>query len=265
MAKTPAKRKPAAKKAAAKAKPAARAKSATAKKPAAKKAPAKRTAAKKAPARKAATTARKPAARKAPARKTAAGKTAKPAARKSAAAKPATRKPAARKAPASKTPARKAPTRKAPARKAPAGKALSRAGDVARTSKPARALQRFAVSHKLEGDFKQDGLRPYAVYRDLGFAAATGGLAQAHVIRLVGPCDPKQVSKLHAHDVDFQMVYVLKGWMKSDFDGQGEQLMREGTAWLQPPGIKHKVLDYSDDCEVLEVILPAQFDTLELE
>lgn len=250
MAKTPATRKPAAKKAPAKARPAARAKSATAKKPAAKKAPAKRTAAKKAPARKAATTARKPAAGKTPARKTAAGKAAKP---------------AARKAPASKTPARKAPTRKAPVRKAPARKALSRAGDVARTSKPARALQRFAVSHKLEGDFKQDGLRPYAVYRDLGFADATGGLAQAHVIRLVGPCDPKVVSKLHAHDVDFQMVYVLKGWMKSEFDGQGEQLMREGTAWLQPPGIKHKVLDYSDDCEVLEVILPAQFDTLELE
>jgi hypothetical protein len=41
--------------------------------------------------------------------------------------------------------------------------------------------------------------------------------------------------------------------------------MRPGSAWLQPPKIKHKVLDYSDDCEVLEIILPADFDTTELE
>ena len=41
--------------------------------------------------------------------------------------------------------------------------------------------------------------------------------------------------------------------------------MREGAAWLQPPRIKHTVLDYSDDCELLEFILPAEFDTVELE
>src|SRR5262252_9332390 len=31
--------------------------------------------------------------------------------------------------------------------------------------------------------------------------------------------------------------------------------MRAGSAWIQPPRIEHVVLDYSDDCEVLEVIL----------
>ena len=41
--------------------------------------------------------------------------------------------------------------------------------------------------------------------------------------------------------------------------------MREGSCWLQPPKIKHKVLDYSDDCELLEIILPADFETVELE
>ena len=40
--------------------------------------------------------------------------------------------------------------------------------------------------------------------------------------------------------------------------------MRAGDAWLQPQGIKHKVLDYSDDAEVLEIILPADFETVEL-
>jgi mannose-6-phosphate isomerase-like protein (cupin superfamily) len=125
-----------------------------------------------------------------------------------------------------------------------------------------RPKQTFVVSHLNEKDF-QEGLRSYAKYRDLGISKATNGLAQAHVIRLIGPCDPKVVSKRHYHDVDFQMIYVLKGWMKGEYDGQ-LVTVREGSCWLQPPRIKHTVLDYSDDCELLEIILPAEFDTVEL-
>ena len=130
--------------------------------------------------------------------------------------------------------------------------------------KPARPKQRIAISHHREEDFKADGLRAYAKYRDLGIADASHGLAQAHVIRLQGPCNPAEVSKLHFHDVEFQMVYVLKGWVKTYMDGQGETLMKEGSAWTQPPKIKHMILDYSDDVELLEVILPAEFKTVEL-
>jgi hypothetical protein len=127
-----------------------------------------------------------------------------------------------------------------------------------------RPKQRIAVSHHSEEDFKTDGLRAYAKYRDLGIADATNGLAQAHVIRLIGPCNPAEVSKLHYHDVEFQMVYVLKGWVKTYMEGQGETLMKQGSAWTQPPRIKHMILDYSDDVELLEVILPAEFKTVEL-
>jgi quercetin dioxygenase-like cupin family protein len=90
-------------------------------------------------------------------------------------------------------------------------------------------------------------------------------MVRAHVIRFVPPCRPEEVSKRHYHDVDFQMVYVLKGWIKTELDGQGAIVMRAGSAWIQPPRIEHVVLDYSDDCEVLEVILPADFATVELE
>ena len=128
----------------------------------------------------------------------------------------------------------------------------------------ARTKQRIAISHHREEDFKTDGLRAYALYRDLGIAAATNGLAQAHVIRLIGPCNPAEVSKLHFHNVEFQMVYVLKGWIKFYIEGQGETLMKQGGAWTQPPRIKHMVMDYSDDVELLEVILPAEFKTVEL-
>jgi mannose-6-phosphate isomerase-like protein (cupin superfamily) len=150
------------------------------------------------------------------------------------------------------------------AAKSTARKKLKAKARAVPSAKRARPKQRIAISHYRDEDFKADGLRAYAKYRDLGIADATNGLARAHVIRLIGPCNPAEVSKLHFHDVDFQMVYVLKGWVKTYIEGHGETLMKEGTSWTQPPRIKHLILDYSDDVELLEVILPADFKTVEL-
>jgi hypothetical protein len=174
----------------------------------------------------------------------------------------------AKRKPKSRAAAKTAALKKSPARKTRA-KSSARKPIKAKRASPAakskaRRKQRIAISHHREEDFKADGLRAYAKYRDLGFAGATQGLAQAHVIRLIGPCDPAEVSKLHFHDVEFQMVYVLKGWVKTYMEGQGETLMEEGSAWIQPPRVKHMILDYSDDVELLEVILPAEFETVEL-
>ncbi|WP_213770367.1 cupin domain-containing protein [Bradyrhizobium sp. dw_78] len=172
------------------------------------------------------------------------------------------------KKPISRAAARTAARKKSPARKAAAKssarKPIKGKGRTPAPAKRARPKQRIAVSHYRDEDFKADGLRAYAHYRDLGVAAASHGLAQAHVIRLIGPCNPDQVSKLHFHHVDFQMVYVLKGWVKTYMEGQGETLMQQGSSWTQPPKIKHMILDYSDDVELLEVILPAEFRTVEL-
>ena len=153
---------------------------------------------------------------------------------------------------------------KSSARKTVKSKARGVAAAKSKPARKARPKQRIAISHHREEDFKADGLRTYAHYRDLGIADASHGLAQAHVIRLIGPCNPAEVSKLHYHDVEFQMVYVLKGWVKTYMEGQGETLMKEGSAWTQPPRIKHLIMDYSDDVELLEVILPAEFKTVEL-
>ena len=188
----------------------------------------------------------------------------------------------AKQKPKSRAMARTAVRKKSPPRKSAAGKAPRKSAAKSATAKssarkPLRARaaavpvakrprpkQRIAISHYRDEDFKADGLRAYAKYRDLGIADASRGVAQAHVIRLIGPCNPAEVSKLHFHDVEFQMVYVLKGWVKTYLEGQGETLMQEGSAWTQPPRIKHLILDYSDDVELLEVILPAEFRTVEL-
>ena len=145
------------------------------------------------------------------------------------------------------------------------GQKSTAAASRAKLKAKAQPKQRFNVNHFRAEDFRADGLRSYAQYRDLGMSKATNGLLQAHVIRLIPPCDPAVVSKRHFHDVDVQMIYVLKGWIRSEFEGQGEVTMGQGAAWLQPPRIKHTVLDYSDDCELLEIILPAEFETVELQ
>ena len=133
----------------------------------------------------------------------------------------------------------------------------------AKTRAKARPKQRFTLSHHREEDFDQ-GLRPYSAYRDLGIAPATGGMVQAHVIRMTKPFSTDEVAIPHYHDVDFQMVYVLKGWFRSEFEGQGVHTFHAGSCWIQPPKIKHTVRGYSDDCELLEIVLPANFETVTL-
>src|SRR4051812_24631790 len=141
-----------------------------------------------------------------------------------------------------------------------------------KTSKPARVAaaktkrpkQKFTVSHHREEEFDA-GLRVYSAYRDLGLAPATGGLVQAHVIRMTKPFEEADVAIPHYHDVQFQMVYVLKGWFQSEFEGEGVQTFRAGSCWIQPPKIKHTVRGYSDDCELLEIVMPADFGTVTLE
>jgi len=178
----------------------------------------------------------------------------------------------AKQKPKSRAASRKAPQKKSPAHKSAgkraarptARKKLTAKGRLQPPVRRVRPKQRIAISHHRDEDFKADGLRAYALYRDLGVAEASQGLARAHVIRLIGPCNPAEVSKLHFHDVDFQMVYVLKGWVKTYMEGQGETMMKEGSSWTQPPRIRHLIMDYSDDVELLEIILPAEFKTVEL-
>jgi len=175
-----------------------------------------------------------------------------------------TSRAAAKGAAQKKSPARKAAVKSTARKTIKAKDRKTKARGLLAARPDARRKQRIAISHHRDEDFKTDGLRAYAKYRDLGIADATHGLAQAHVIRLIGPCNPAEVSKLHFHDVQFQMIYVLKGWVKTYMEGQGETLMKEGSCWTQPPRIKHLIRDYSDDVELLEVILPAEFKTVEL-
>ena len=121
--------------------------------------------------------------------------------------------------------------------------------------------QAFTVSHADDGKFEGQGLRAFFEYRQLGIAEATQGKFGAHVIRAV----PGRHSEAawHTHDLDFQMVYVTRGWVVFEYEGQGEVTLREGSCVLQPPGIRHREVTHSDDLELIEITSPAEFETSE--
>lgn len=121
--------------------------------------------------------------------------------------------------------------------------------------------QSFTISHADSGTFEGAGLRPFFEYRDLGIKSATNAKYGAHVIRAVPGMESP--GTWHSHDLDFQMVYVTKGWVVFEYEGQGEHILRAGSCVLQPPGITHREVRHSDDMELIEIISPADFSTAE--
>lgn len=117
----------------------------------------------------------------------------------------------------------------------------------------------FTISHVDDGKFEGAGLRPFFEYRQLGIREATGDRFGAHVIRAVPGMESP--GTWHTHDLDFQMVYVTKGWVVFEYEGEGEQVLRAGSCVLQPSGIRHREVRHSDDMELIEVVSPAEFST----
>ncbi len=70
---------------------------------------------------------------------------------------------------------------------------------------------------------------------------------------------------MHRHECDFQMFYVLKGWVTMVYEGVGEFTFHEGDCCLQPAGIAHNEIRCSADNETLEIYSPAVHKTVVLE
>lgn len=123
--------------------------------------------------------------------------------------------------------------------------------------------QRFRVSHLAKAKFVKRGLRNYFEYRDLGIKRATRGKLVAHVIRARPGETPH--GEWHVHDCNAQFVYVLSGWVRFEYEGIGEVLMKAGTCFYQPPRIRHREIEHSRDVEMLEIVAPATFRTYSAE
>ncbi len=67
---------------------------------------------------------------------------------------------------------------------------------------------------------------------------------------------------VHFHDVEFQLIFCHRGWVRVVYEDQGEPfVLNPGDAILQAPGIRHQVLESSDDLYVVEISSPAEHPT----
>ncbi len=120
----------------------------------------------------------------------------------------------------------------------------------------------FTVSHARDSKF-ESGLREFFDYRDLGIKDATDGKVVAHVIRAAKGAEFS--GQPHLHKTDFQMVYVLKGWVDFEYEGTaGVTRLEAGSCVFQPPSIRHREVGHSEDIEMLEIVMPANFATEEV-
>ena len=122
-----------------------------------------------------------------------------------------------------------------------------------------RKAKRVSVNHATTSKFARRGLRNYFEYRDLGVKRATRGKVVTHVIRARPGRAPE--GDWHYHDCSLQFVYVVKGWVKMEYEGTGEVLMKAGSCFYQPPRIRHRELAHSKNLEMVEVVSPANFKT----
>jgi mannose-6-phosphate isomerase-like protein (cupin superfamily) len=97
-------------------------------------------------------------------------------------------------------------------------------------------------------------------YRDLIPDRMGGRFIASHIeIPTAGPVS----DYVHFHKIRFQMIFCRKGWVRLVYEDQCEPfILSAGDCVLQPPRIRHRVLESSPGLEVVEIGCPALHETL---
>jgi quercetin dioxygenase-like cupin family protein len=106
-----------------------------------------------------------------------------------------------------------------------------------------------------------DGPRSYFLYRDLGVAAATDRRIHIHVLKATAPSQPGGTGR-HQHTM-CQLFYVFSGWADIEVEGQKTVRMHGGDAMCISAGTKHNVPAFSSDYAIIELCIPADYDTVD--
>lgn len=127
---------------------------------------------------------------------------------------------------------------------------------------PSPHIADLTITRGKDAVFNPKGLRAFFQYRDLGIYKASHGAAIAHVIKAVPGMHAEGIAHRHP-EVTFQFVYMLKGWAVFEYEGpDGTTIttkVEQGDSIYQPPGIRHRQLDHSEDVEILEIVTPGDF------
>ena len=113
-----------------------------------------------------------------------------------------------------------------------------------------------------EAEFGKTGRRSFFEYRDTGLSDLTNGDYRAQVMRST---DVMESTGWHYHECDLQFVYVLNGWVDLEFEGGRTERVAAGAALSIPSGLVHNEIGCSPDFEALEVVAPAQMQTISCE
>jgi quercetin dioxygenase-like cupin family protein len=97
-------------------------------------------------------------------------------------------------------------------------------------------------------------------YRDLVPGRQGGSVIASHIrIDVGGPV----ADYVHHHEVRFQAIYCRAGSIRVVYEDQGPPFeLRPGDCVLQPPRIRHRVLESSAGAEVIEITCPAEHETI---
>lgn len=120
------------------------------------------------------------------------------------------------------------------------------------------ATQEFVLT-RMNGANAWNPGRAGMQYRDL-IPSRLGGRFVASHIRI--PDGGEVPDYVHFHNVRFQMIYCKSGWVRVVYEDQGPPfVLHAGDCVLQPPGIRHRVLESSPGLEVIEIGCPAVHET----
>ena len=96
-------------------------------------------------------------------------------------------------------------------------------------------------------------------YRDLVPSRLGGAVIASHIRIPDGGPVPDMV---HFHKVGFQLIFCIAGWVDVVYEDQGGPIrLHAGDCFIQPPEIRHRVLEASDGIEVIEIGVPAEHIT----
>ncbi|UYV36657.1 cupin domain-containing protein [Rhodobacteraceae bacterium D3-12] len=96
-------------------------------------------------------------------------------------------------------------------------------------------------------------------YRDLIPDRLGGSIIASHIrIPDAGPV-PDMV---HFHKVGFQLIFCISGWVDVLYEDQGGlRRLYPGDCFIQPPEIRHRVVEASENLQVIEIGVPAEHVT----
>src|SRR5215831_7065699 len=129
-------------------------------------------------------------------------------------------------------------------------------GEIMSELKPRIVLSRLDAA-----EWTRKGLRPFLEYRDLGLAEATEGRIGGTIGRAIKKFEPGGGAPRHTHNTSFHLIFVMRGWFRTEFEGLGEVVVRQGDCIAYQGEIPQAHIEYSDDFEVMQIASPADYRT----